>query len=160
MADERNMFERRFSQFMEGLNKYGRYTPEGLNPNANQLRATLRTTGAGAGLFGDILAYLPEEAIKAITPDSVKEAAKEGIDYLINDTAIGRGIVELAKENPEEAGHESDPGGQHTTSQTAQQRIDAAEAEAGEIADEGEDQDQRTGCGFGQAEAMQHLAGT
>jgi hypothetical protein len=32
MADERNMFERRFSQFMEGLNKYGRYTPEGLNP--------------------------------------------------------------------------------------------------------------------------------
>ena len=103
MADERNIFERRFSQLMEGLNKYGRYTPEGLNPNANQLRATLRTAGAGAGLFGDILAYLPEQAIKAITPDSVKEAAKEGIDYLINDTAIGRGIVELAKENPEEA---------------------------------------------------------
>tara|TARA_R100000700_G_scaffold19875_1_gene26643 strand:- start:3002 stop:4954 length:1953 start_codon:yes stop_codon:yes gene_type:complete len=103
MTDERSMFERRFSQFMEGLNKYGRYTSEGLNPNANSLRASLRTTGAVAGLFGDILAYLPEQAIKAITPDSVKEAAKEGIDYLINDTSIGRGIVELAKENPEEA---------------------------------------------------------
>jgi len=103
MAERKDMFNRRYSEFVEGLNKYGRYTPEGVNPDADRVRTALRTGGAVAGLFGDMIAYPFEQAADYVIPDSVKKIAKEGIDYIVNDTALGRGVVELAKENPEEA---------------------------------------------------------
>lgn len=103
MPEREDMFNRRYSDFVGGLEKYGRYTPEGVNPDANRVRAALRTGGAVAGLFGDMLAYPFEQAASYVIPESFKKTAKEGMDYVINDTALGRGVVKIAKENPEEA---------------------------------------------------------
>ena len=103
MPEREDMFNRRYSDFVEGLNKYGRYTPEGVNPNADRVRTALRTGGAVAGLFGDMIAYPFEQAADYLIPESVKKTAKEGMDYIVNDTALGRGVVKIAKENPEEA---------------------------------------------------------
>ena len=65
-----------------------------------------------------------------------------------------------AEEDPEEAGHEGHPGGEHAAERAGDHGMQRARIPKGaHEADELHDHDQRAGRGLGQAQAIQHLAG-
>ena len=92
MAEKQGMLSYRGDQLSKALSR-----------DFDDPRLYLRSAGAGAGLFGDALAYPIEAAVGAITPDVVKDAFKKGVNWVVNESSAGKAVMKLAKDNPEYA---------------------------------------------------------